>query len=100
MYSVEVDVNEGIRFVITAEDLEEMLVQQRPDLDIKSGLLPHLARERRAMILAEIGPTARQVPFAALVQQQQDAAVVDDDAFDGERVWDHALSKGPSLRSG
>ena len=29
------------------------------------------------MILAGIGPPARQIPLAALVQQQQHAAIVD-----------------------
>jgi hypothetical protein len=63
-----------------------MLVEQRPDLDRESCFLAHLAGERRTMILARIGPAARQVPFAALVEQQQDATVIDDDAFNGERV--------------
>ena len=93
--SIGDDPHEALR-----QHLEQVLVEQRADLDVEPRLLAHLALQRRAMILARIGPAARQVPFAALVQQQQDAAVVDDDAFDGERVWDHALSNGPSLRSG
>ena len=71
------DAHEALR-----QHLEQMLVEQRTDLDREPRLLAHLARERRAMILARIGPAARQVPFAALVQQQQHAAVVDQDDDD------------------
>ena len=59
-----------------------MLVERRTDLDLEAGLLPHLALQCGAMILTWIGPPARQVPFAPLVQQQQDAPVMDQDAFD------------------
>ena len=68
------------------QHLEQVLVERAPDLDGKPRLLAHLALERRAMILARIGPAARQIPFVALVQQQEDAVLMDQDAFDGDRV--------------
>ena len=54
------------------------------DLDGEPRLLLHLALQRGAMVLARIGPAARQIPFAALVQQQQHAVLMDQDAFDGD----------------
>ena len=55
---------------------EQVLVERGADFDQKPGLLAHLARESRAMILARIRPATRQVPFAALVQQQQHAVLI------------------------
>ena len=52
-----------------------MLAQRLADLDDEAGLLAHLALQRGAMVLAGIGPAAGQIPFAALVQQQQHAAL-------------------------
>ena len=66
------------------QDLEQMSLERRADLDREAGLLLHLALQRGAMILARIGPPARQVPFAALVQEQQHAVLMDQDAFDGD----------------
>src|SRR5260370_37547285 len=59
------------------QHLEQMLVEQSADLDLEPRLLAHLALERGAMILARIGPAAGQIPFAALVQEQQDTSAVD-----------------------
>ena len=68
------------------QHLEQMLVEQRADLDAEPRLLAHLADERRAMVLARIWPTTRQVPLPALVRQQQHAALVQYDGFDGGGV--------------
>src|SRR5204863_378469 len=75
-----------------------MLIQPLTDLDVESGLLAHLALQRRAVVLAGIGPAPGQVPFAALVEQQQHAAVVEDDALDRERVVGHRLFAGSAPR--
>ena len=75
------------------QHFEQVFVQRGADFDQKPGLLAHLARERRAMLLARIRPATRQVPFAALVQQQQHAAVVDQDAFDGDWMRAHGFGR-------
>ena len=67
------------------QHFEQVLVERGADFDQRPGLLAHLARERRAMILARIGPPTRQIPFAALVQQQQDTVLIDQHTFDGGR---------------
>ena len=63
-----------------------MLVNKTADLDGESRFLTHLADERRTMIFTRIRPPARQVPFVPLVQQQQDAALMDQHALDRKRI--------------
>ena len=75
------DAHEALR-----QHLEQMLVDESADLDRQPRLLPHLAHQRRAMILARIGPPAGQIPFVALVQEQQDAALMDQHALDRKRI--------------
>jgi len=88
------------------QHLEPVLVERVADLDRKPRLLAYFAHQRRAMILARIGPSARQIPFAALVQQQEHTVVVYDDTLDGNRVSSHCRehtcrperSEGPHRR--
>ena len=68
------------------QHFEQMLVKKRADLDREPRLLQHLADQCRAMIFARIRPAARQIPFIALVQEQQDAAIVDQHALHRHRV--------------
>ena len=63
------------------QHLEQMLVERVAHRDRKPGFLAHLAFERGAMILARIGPPARQIPFVALVQEQEDTVPMDQDAL-------------------
>ena len=74
------------------QDLEQIVAQRLADLDDEAGLLLHLALQRGAMVLAGIGPAAGQVPFTALVQQQKHAALMDQDAFDGDGRGRHRRS--------
>ena len=71
------------------QDLEQIVAQRRADLDREAGLLLHFALQRGAMVLAGIGPAAGQIPFTALVQQQKHAALMDQDAFDGDGSGRH-----------
>ena len=84
---------------VAGQHLEQVLVECRADLDLKPGLLTDFALQRRAMVLAGIGPTARQVPFAAFVQEQQHASVMDQHAFDGDGKsgHDNNITKGPEI---
>ncbi|WIM11778.1 MAG: hypothetical protein OJF58_002737 [Enhydrobacter sp.] len=75
------------------QHLEPMPADQRADLDIEPGLLPHLAPERGSMILARLRPPARQLPFAAIVEQQEDTVLVEEDAFHRNGVCTHGLSQ-------
>jgi hypothetical protein len=50
------------------QHLEQTFAESRADLDLEPCLLTHFAFQCGAMILARIGPPARQIPFAALVQ--------------------------------
>jgi len=59
------------------QHLEQMPVERRAHFDIETRFFAHFALQGRAMILTRIGPSARQVPLAALVQQQQHTAIVD-----------------------
>ncbi len=72
-----------------------MFIMCSTDLDLEPGLLAHLALQRRAMILARIGPPARQIPFIAFIQKQENAAVVDDDPLHRERMIAHRSAAVP-----
>jgi len=79
------------------QHLEQVLVERAADCDGKPRLLAHLALEGGAMILSRIGPAARQVPFVALVQQQEHTVLIDQDAFDGDGVRAHCVGKYHAL---
>jgi len=74
------------------QHLEQVLLERAADCDGKPRLLAHLALEGGAMILTRIGPAARQVPFVAFVQQQEDAVLIDQDALHGDRRRTHVVS--------
>jgi len=59
------------------QDLEQVLVERHADLDREPRLLLDLADQRRPVVLAGIGPPAGQIPFVALVQEQEHAILVD-----------------------
>jgi len=78
------DAHEALR-----QRFEQVVIDQRADLDAEPRLLPHLARQRGAMIFARFRPPARQVPFVALVHQQQHATLVDQYGFDRKGMGPH-----------
>ena len=77
------------------QHLEHVFAKCGTDLDLKTCLLTHLSSERRPMILTRIRPPARQIPFTALVQKQENATIVDDDPLHREREIAHRLVAVP-----
>src|SRR5437868_749709 len=71
------------------QNLEHVFIKCGADFDLEPRLLTHFALQRRAMILARIEPAARQVPFAALIQEQEHVTVVDEDPLHRERQTTH-----------
>ena len=81
------------------QHLEQVVIERHTGFDQQTGFLTHLALQRRAIVLARIGPAAGQIPFTAFVQEQQHAGIMDQHAFDGDGGSGHddTIAKGPEI---
>src|SRR5262249_40302926 len=65
------------RDIAAGKYLEVPAIEDRSDRDCRVELLGEFADESGGWVLSRLGPTARQLPFVAIVFEQDDPAVLD-----------------------